>query len=229
MYWCFDLRVSPAVEGLADLLLKLDYSKVVLSPQGNLQDYKRLLEQLEVAGIECYFLSFRPLSLPKHCYILAAEGGTKKQNMKIVANYTVDVLVNPSGRTKLKDFLHNISSGIDTKLLHCLKNRCLWFALPYTRIYQFHGYYQALAARQLVQDLRLLKKFSVPVILSCSTDNLFWLRHPEDITVLIEQASGEELEQEWLLKAFKEFPEQLLEYKGMLLPGLKVLELGECC
>jgi len=243
--WCFDLRVPRNPDSSwrpLDYLLNLDYSSVVLglefSSAEDLDSRLRsstllgLIEALEDHGFRSYILlipeSPRLLQKVPHpwAFLLGLEGGSKQKNLKIVTNYRIDVLLNPSKDVKLKDYLHNVSSGIDDKLLNALKNKALFFAVPYSRVLALGGYYRSLAIRQLVQDLYLLKKKQVPTILSLGSSDLRFLRDPEDLLVFLEVfGSDRGLNWDWLERLLEFYPESLLELKRQLLPGLKVVDL----
>jgi RNase P/RNase MRP subunit p30 len=251
-YWCFDLRLPESFEALDNFstvflsyLLELEYSFIVLGIKVKNardlrtkildQNFKNLLEALEDHGFKTYimiiFESNKRYSFSEEKrlgIILGMEGGNKKKNLKIITKYWIDVLLNPSKDVKLKDYLHNVSSGIDDKLLNALKNKVLFFALPYSRIFDFSKYYQALLIRQLIQDLSLLKKRSVPAILSFSSSDPSKLRDPEDLLTLLEVFGRDrELSWDWLEQLLNEYPRQLLELKRHVLPGLQVVDLVE--
>ena len=107
-------------------------------------------------------------------------GGSNEANRNALENKDIDILLNPE-REKEKDFMHYRNSGLNQVLCKIAKENGKAIGINFSEIKKMKGKKDAEKLGRILQNIRLCKKYKVPIILASFAKNAKELVHSAEL------------------------------------------------
>jgi len=157
------------------------------------------------------------------------SGGVEGLNRMASECWEVDLLCHPE-KHREKDFINWRNSGLDHVMCKFMAERGMALEINFNSILNSRGMSRVFTLGRMMQNIRLARKYKVPLALTSGAQNPYELRSP-----LALSAAGRVLGMTYAesMKAVSDTPKKLIKKAGdrndpdIILAGLEVVDWGE--
>jgi RNase P/RNase MRP subunit p30 len=131
--------------------------------------------------------------------LIVVQGGDDKVNRQAVSSKGVDILLDPHcGRRR--DFMHQRNSGLNHVLCKLAKQNKVAIGFSFFSI--LHAKQQGRLMGRMMQNIKLCRKYKVPMVIASFAQNKWELRNPTDLQAFFRVLgmTGKEVQMDYVEK-----------------------------
>lgn len=115
--------------------------------------------------------------------IILVDGGDTEINRMASECWEVDILAHPE-RNRQKDFMRQRNSGINDVIAKLMAEKCVAIEFNFSEILNSGGMFRSRVMGRMQQNVRLARKYNVPMILTSGAIDRYGMRSPRDLMAI---------------------------------------------